>query len=89
MTIIFGNKIQNHSLFRLFILSFQAIVRNDKELREALNQSKNKLKLHTTIPEGVVISAAEMAGRPTRSQSVPPVSFEIIIFLLEREKGCY
>ncbi|CAI4231535.1 unnamed protein product [Auanema sp. JU1783] len=50
----------------------QQIINTDRELRDALNQTKNKLKLHTTLAEGAVISAAEIAGRPSRSQSVPP-----------------
>ncbi|KIH50146.1 hypothetical protein ANCDUO_19778 [Ancylostoma duodenale] len=48
------------------------IVNSDKDLRDALNQSKGKLKLHTTLADGQVLSAAEMAGRQTRSHSVPP-----------------
>uniref|UniRef100_A0A8R1E1V7 PB1 domain-containing protein n=1 Tax=Caenorhabditis japonica TaxID=281687 RepID=A0A8R1E1V7_CAEJA len=54
----------------------QVIVSSDKDVREAIQQSKNKLKLHTTLRDGHVIAAADMAeaarGRPTRSQSVPP-----------------
>lgn len=54
------------------------IVSTDKDVREAIQQSKNKLKLHTTLRDGHVIAAADMAeaarGRPARSQSVPPVS---------------
>ncbi|RCN29360.1 hypothetical protein ANCCAN_24884 [Ancylostoma caninum] len=50
----------------------QVIVNSDKDLRDALNQSKGKLKLHTTLADGQVLSAAEMAGRQTRSHSVPP-----------------
>ncbi|CAJ0568781.1 unnamed protein product, partial [Mesorhabditis spiculigera] len=52
----------------------QAIIRDDKSLRDALTESKGKLKLHTTLPENAVISAADIAGRPARSQSVPPSS---------------
>ncbi|CAL2043922.1 hypothetical protein CAEBREN_20484 [Caenorhabditis brenneri] len=55
----------------------QVIVSSDKDVREAIQQSKNKLKLHTTLRDGHVIAAADMAeaargGRPARSQSVPP-----------------
>ncbi|CAD6193219.1 unnamed protein product [Caenorhabditis auriculariae] len=50
----------------------QAIVTNDKDVRAAIHQSKGKLKLHTTLREGAVLSAADIAGRPARSQSVPP-----------------
>ncbi|XGW07085.1 hypothetical protein V3C99_016970 [Haemonchus contortus] len=50
----------------------QVIVNSDKDFREAINQSKGKLKLHTTLSDGQVISAAEIAGRPNRSHSVPP-----------------
>ncbi|VDM77875.1 unnamed protein product [Strongylus vulgaris] len=48
------------------------IVNSDKELRDALSQSKGKLKLHTTLTDGKVISATEIAGRQMRSHSVPP-----------------
>uniref|UniRef100_A0A1I7WCS2 PB1 domain-containing protein n=1 Tax=Heterorhabditis bacteriophora TaxID=37862 RepID=A0A1I7WCS2_HETBA len=51
----------------------QVILSTDKDLREALHQSKGKLKLHTTLLEGSVIPAAEISGRPSRSQSVPPI----------------
>ncbi|UMM33350.1 hypothetical protein L5515_006868 [Caenorhabditis briggsae] len=55
----------------------QVIVQSDKDVREAIQQSKNKLKLHTSLRDGHVIAAADMAeaargGRPARSQSVPP-----------------
>ncbi|KAK6758594.1 hypothetical protein RB195_016051 [Necator americanus] len=50
----------------------QVIVNSDKDLRDALSQSKGKLKLHTTLADGQVMSAAEIAGRQTRSHSVPP-----------------
>ncbi|CAB3397528.1 unnamed protein product [Caenorhabditis bovis] len=56
----------------------QVVVTSDKDVREAIQQSKGKLKLHTTLRDGAVIAAADMAeaarngGRPTRSQSVPP-----------------
>ncbi|CAI5451492.1 unnamed protein product [Caenorhabditis angaria] len=53
----------------------QVIVTSDKDIREAITQSKGKLKLHTTLRDGAVISAADMAEaarRPARSQSVPP-----------------
>ncbi|KAK6053950.1 hypothetical protein COOONC_08545 [Cooperia oncophora] len=52
----------------------QVIVNSDKDLREAINQSKGKLKLHTTLADGQVISAAEIAGRTNRSHSVPPTA---------------
>ncbi|VDK51376.1 unnamed protein product, partial [Cylicostephanus goldi] len=45
----------------------QVIVNNDKDLREALSQSKGKLKLHTTLADGQILSAAEVAGRQKRS----------------------
>ncbi|CAJ0950272.1 unnamed protein product, partial [Mesorhabditis belari] len=51
----------------------QSIIKDDKSLRDAFTESKGKLKLHTTLPEGAVISAADIAGRSMRSQSVPPV----------------
>ncbi|CAJ0588728.1 unnamed protein product, partial [Cylicocyclus nassatus] len=50
----------------------QVIVNNDKDLREALSQSKGKLKLHTTLADGQIMSAVQVAGRQTRSHSVPP-----------------
>ncbi|VDO88515.1 unnamed protein product [Heligmosomoides polygyrus] len=52
----------------------QIIVTSDKEFREALSQSKGKLKLHTTLTDGQVLSASEIAGRPNRSHSVPPAA---------------
>ncbi|KAK5970879.1 hypothetical protein GCK32_009897, partial [Trichostrongylus colubriformis] len=50
----------------------EVIVNNDKDLRVAIDQSKEKLKLHTALTYGQVISAAELAGKPVRSHSVPP-----------------
>ncbi|PAV77536.1 hypothetical protein WR25_03001 isoform A [Diploscapter pachys] len=50
----------------------QVIVQNDKDMRDAIQAMKGKLKLHTTIREGTVLAAADMLGRPARSQSVPP-----------------
>ena len=49
------------------------IVQSDKDMRDAIQAMKGKLKLHTTIREGTVLAAADMLGRPARSQSVPPV----------------
>ncbi|EPB75853.1 hypothetical protein ANCCEY_05054 [Ancylostoma ceylanicum] len=57
----------------------QVIVNSDKDLRDALNQSKGKLKLHTTLADGQVLSAAEMAGRQTRSHSVPPAVKHLLL----------
>ncbi|WKY13626.1 hypothetical protein Q1695_004452 [Nippostrongylus brasiliensis] len=50
----------------------QVIVNSDKEFRDAISHSKGKLKLHTTLTDGQMLSAAEIAGRPNRSHSVPP-----------------
>ncbi|KAJ1370971.1 hypothetical protein KIN20_032824 [Parelaphostrongylus tenuis] len=53
-------------------LGRQVVINSDKTIRDALNQSKGKLKLHTTLVAGQIVSAAELAGRATRSHSVPP-----------------
>ncbi|KAE9551064.1 hypothetical protein FO519_005731 [Halicephalobus sp. NKZ332] len=50
----------------------QVIIRNDNDLRNAIHQMKGKLKLYTTLPERGTLSAADIAGRPHRSHSVPP-----------------
>ncbi|VDM64735.1 unnamed protein product [Angiostrongylus costaricensis] len=55
-------------------LGRQVIVNSDKTVRDALEQAKGKLKLHTTLIDGQIVSAAELAGRTTRSHSVPPTN---------------
>uniref|UniRef100_A0AC34Q8G0 PB1 domain-containing protein n=1 Tax=Panagrolaimus sp. JU765 TaxID=591449 RepID=A0AC34Q8G0_9BILA len=50
----------------------QVIIHGDNDLRTAIAQMKGKLKLYTTLPERGTLAAADLAGRPHRSHSVPP-----------------
>ncbi|VDL78703.1 unnamed protein product [Nippostrongylus brasiliensis] len=54
---------------------YDVIVNSDKEFRDAISHSKGKLKLHTTLTDGQMLSAAEIAGRPNRSHSIPPPGY--------------
>uniref|UniRef100_A0A0K0DA87 DUF5678 domain-containing protein n=1 Tax=Angiostrongylus cantonensis TaxID=6313 RepID=A0A0K0DA87_ANGCA len=61
-------------------LGRQVVVNSDKTVRDALGQAKGKLKLHTTLIDGQIVSAAELAGRTTRSHSVPPTAVSLRSF---------
>lgn len=50
----------------------QVIIYNDTDIRAALHQQRNKLKLYSTVAQNKgYIAAADMVRSP-RSQSVPP-----------------
>ncbi|KJH50340.1 hypothetical protein DICVIV_03534 [Dictyocaulus viviparus] len=53
-------------------LGRQVTVNSDRCFRDAFTLSQGTLKLHTTLIDGQVLSAAELVGRQYRSQSVPP-----------------